>query len=193
MKRILAFALPIVLAVPSLARAQMNYSRGSSEQNAGTLLRSDHQRYQGNLRREAPATAPLTRGAMYRGHTPQYILADTLSSDEYYAAAGGSVPTYIRQLYIDVVGRTPLPAEINYWAGRLEHDTRMDITYQMLRHHPQKASILANPPPPYSPGYFPDPTSPTFRDPSGPYFHSPYFYNYEKSRPIRAFPLHARG
>lgn len=191
MKRILVFAVPVLLAVPSLAPAQMNYARGSSEKNAGTLVRSDISR--GSLQRESPSEATISREAMYRGHTPQYILADTLSSDEYFAAAGGSTPTYIRQLYIDVVGRVPLPAEYNYWAGRLEHDTRKDVTYQMLRHHPQKASILANPPPPYSPGYFPDPTSPTFRDPGGPFFHSPYYYNYEKSRAIYAFPTHSRG
>lgn len=191
MKRVLAFAIPILLAVPSLAPAQMNnFARGSSEQNAGTLLRSNNV---GRLQREPSPTAGASAQAMYRGHTPQYVLSDILSSDEYYAAAGGTMPTYIRQLYMDVIGREPLPAEMNYWAGRLEQDTRRDVTSQMLRHHPQYTNVLYKPPPPYDPGYFPDPASPTFRDPGGPYFHSPYFYNYEKARSIHAFPLTAQG
>ncbi len=191
MKRLLVLAIPALLLAPSLAPAQMNnFARGSSERNAGTLLRSDGE---GRLRQEPSSNTGAGGQALYRGHTKEYVLSDMLASDDYFAAAGGTVPTYIHQLYMDVIGREPLPAEINYWAGRLEHDTRRDVTNQMLRHHPQYSNVLFRPPPPYDPGYLPDPASPTFRDPGGPYFHSPYFFNYEKARPIRAFELRARG
>ena len=86
-----------------------------------------------------------------------------------------------------------MPAEINYWLGRLRYEPRRDVAYRLLRFHPRNASGTTPVPPNYDPGFFPDPASPTFRDPSGPYFHSPYFYNYEKSRSIRAFMLSSQG
>ncbi len=93
-----------------------------------------------------------------------------------------------------MIGRDPLPAEINYWVGRLQYETPKEIAYVMVRRYPQAESVLKAPAPTtYDPGYFPDPASPTFRDPGGPYFHSPYFYNYERSRSISAFPLSDQG
>jgi hypothetical protein len=117
-----------------------------------------------------------------------------LSSDEYVTKAGGTLNAYVRQLYHDLIGCEPLPPEITYWAGRLRYETRKDVVMRLLRFHPENVfGMRPVPPPSYDPGYFPDPASPTFRDPSGPYFHSPYLYNYENSRAIRAFPLGAQG
>jgi hypothetical protein len=191
MKRILAFAIPALLVLPSLAPAQTyTYSRGSAASNPATLVRSD---YEGYLRREPAPAASSWIQSRRNGATPQSVLSDVLASDEYYAAAGGTRPAYVRQLYFDLIGREPLPAEINYWAGRLDHEPRWNITHQMVRHHPQNNSVLVTPPAPYDPGYLPDPASPTFRDPSGPYFHSPYFYNYERAPAIRNFELRSQG
>lgn len=191
MTRILAFAFPALLLVPSSAPAQtFYYSRGSAASNPATLVRSD---YEGYLRREPGPAASTWIQARRTGSTPQAVLSGILSSDEYYAAAGGTQPAYVRQLYVDVIGRDPLPAEINYWAGRLDYESRENVTHQMLRQHPQNTSVLSVPPAPYDPGYFPDPASPTFRDPSGPYFHSPYFYNYEQAPAIRNFELRSQG
>ncbi len=189
MKRILAVAFPAVLLLPSLAPAQTYYNHADPPGSPGRLMRSENKGY---LRRESTAV-PTWIQSERAGRTPQGILADTLSSDAYYSAAGGTPTAYVHQLYLDVIGRDPLPAEMNYWLGRLEHDSRWNVTHQMVRNHPQNVSVLSPPPPPYDPGYFPDPASPTFRDPGGPYFHSPYFFNYEKAPAIRNFELRSQG
>ncbi|HEY7327246.1 MAG TPA: DUF4214 domain-containing protein [Gemmataceae bacterium] len=190
MSRILAFASTALLFVPGLASAQIYYARPAPTGNPGTLVRSGYERY---LNRAPGTSGDTWIQAIRNGQTREDFLANLLSSDEYLAEAGGTRPAYVRKLYRDVIGRDPLPAEINYWVGRLRYESPKDIAYVMLRRHPQAESALRAPPPTYDPGYFPDPADPTFRDPSGPYFHSPYFFNYEKSRGISAFMLHSQG
>lgn len=191
MKRIFAIAIAASLSVPAMAPAQSPYYRRSpTAGNAGTLVRTDYERY---LHREPGPDASTWIQDLRTGSMPNDVLAGILSSDEYYAKAGGTRPDYVRRLYVDVLGREPLPAEINYWVGRLHYESPGRIAHIMLRHHPRSGAVLKAPPPTYDPGFFPDPNSPTFRDPGGPYFHSPYFFNYEKSRGIRAFMLNAQG
>lgn len=187
MKRLATLAFPALLVLPSLALAQYG---GPAANGAGRLERSDYNDY---LRRDPVPTSTQRMHPDFLGHTPQYNLATVLSSDQYYRAAGANRASYIRRLYADVIGREPLPAEMNYWAGRLDYESRRDVTYQMLRHHPRESFLNSSPPPPYDPGYFPDPASPTFADPGGPYFHSPYYYNYERSRPINNFMTRSQG
>ncbi len=190
MIRILASAFATLLLVPGLAPAQQYNYRSPPAGNAGTLVRSGYERY---LHREPGPGSATWIQAMRNGTTQVDFLANLLSSDEYFRNAGGTQSGYVRKLYLDVIGREPLPAEINYWVGRLHYETPKEIAYVMLRRHPPSGTVLRAPPPNFNPDYFPDPASPTFRDPSGPYFHSPYFYNYEKSRPIRAFMLSSQG
>jgi hypothetical protein len=178
MTRTLVLALPTLLLTVSLAPAQ-SYSYSS--------------RPQGYLRREtAPSERPPTQ-AMRDVGTPQYVESGKLASDDYFARAGGTRAAYIRRLYFDVVGREPLPAEINYWVGRLRYETRRDVAYRLLRFHPQNVGGMTPVPPNYDPGFFPDPASQTFPDPGGPYFRSPYFDNYGNNRSLRAFYLGAQG
>lgn len=191
MKRLLTLAAAALLSAPAFAPAQSYYyRRPPTAGNAGTLVRSDYERY---LHREPGPGAGTWIQDMRTGSTPNDVLARILASDEYFKNAGGTRPAYVRQLYADVIGREPLPAEVNYWVGRLQYESPRTITSVLLRRYPRSGAVLKAPPPTYDPGYFPDPASPTFRDPGGPYFHSPYFYNYEKSRGIRAFMLSAQG
>lgn len=190
MTRIIAFASAALLFAAALAPAQSPYYRSAPRGNAGTLLRSDYERY---LHREPDLEAANLSQGLRTGRLPNDVLADVLSSDEYMAGAGGTRPAYVRRLYLDVLGREPLPAETNYWVGRLHYESPNDIAHVLLRRYPRSGSVLKAPPPTYDPGYFPDPASPTFRDPGGPYFHSPYFFNYENSRGIRAFMLSSQG
>jgi hypothetical protein len=190
MSRILAFASTALFFLPGLVSAQQYLNRSSATGSPGTLVRTGYERY---LRREPGPSGATWVQSLRNGQTREDFLASIMSSDEYLAEAGGTRPAYVRKLYRDVIGRDPLPAEINYWVGRLRYESPKDIAYVMLRRHPQAESSLQAPPPAYDPGYFPDPADPTFRDPSGPYFHSPYFFNYEKSRGISAFMLHSQG
>lgn len=189
MTRSFVLAIAVLMAAVSLAPAQSYTYPLENPGNPATLNRSFTRGY---LRREpAPSEKPPVN--VYRGGSPEFIKSAYLASDEYFLRAGGSRPTYVRQLYIDVIGREPLPAEINYWVGRLRYEPRRDVAYRLLRFHPQNVSGMRPTPPNYDPGFFPDPASPTFRDPGGPYFHSPYLFNYEKSRGIRAFMLDSQG
>jgi hypothetical protein len=183
MTRTLVLAVPTLLLAVSLAPAQTYSDRGTMPSDSQMLQK-------GYLRREA---TPDTGAWIQSDRSPEDAQFRTLTSAEYYTRAGGTNPSYVRQLYADVIGREPLPAEINYWVGRLSYQPREDVVHQMMRFHPRNVSIRRVLPANYDPGYFPDPASPTFCDPSGPYFHSPYFYNYEKSRSIRAFSLAAQG
>ncbi|MGH7222947.1 MAG: DUF4214 domain-containing protein [Gemmataceae bacterium] len=190
MRRLLAFTFASILLSASLAQAQSYYHPVEAPGDPTVLVHSWYKRY---LRREADAGANGWIQALRTGHSPEDVLSTVLSSQEYFTAAGRSNPGYVRQLYLDLIGRAPSPAEINYWTGRLRYESRKDVAYHMLVRHPQNWSGMKAPPPSYDPGYYPDPASPTFRDPSGAYFHSPYFYNYEYRRPIRAWMLDSRG
>ena len=190
MTRTLVLALPTLLLTVSLAPAQSSSYRPATPGDPATLNRSF---IKGYLRREPTPSDTSSMQALRSGGSPEYVQSGILAGDEYFRRAGGTRPAYVRQLYVDVLGREPLPAEINYWVGRLRYETRRNVAYRLLRFHPQNVSGMTPVPPSYDPGFFPDPASPTFRDPSGPYFHSPYFYNYEKSRAIRAFYSGAQG
>lgn len=192
MTTIRSLAFTALFCLPSLASAQSYYYRSAPNGgNAGTLVRKDYQRY---LQREPGPGASTWIQDMRTGSTPNDVLGGVLSSDEYFTRAGGNRVGYVRQLYMDVLGREPLPAEINYWVGRLHHESPRDIVSVMLRFHPRSGAVMKAPPPPaYDPNYFPDPVSPTFRDPGGPYFHQPSFYNYEHNRLIHAFYTEAQG
>lgn len=182
---------PLVLLLSaSFASAQSYYHPADAPGDPQTLVRSWYEKF---LHREPDAGAAAWIRALRTGHSADDVLSTILSSQEYFTASGGSSAGFVRQLYLDLIGRPPLPAEINYWAGRLRYESRKDVALTLLLRHPQNFSGVRAAPANYDPGYYPDPDSPTFRDPSGPYFHSPYFYNYEYRRPIRAFPLDAQG
>lgn len=190
MKRFLHLAPMALLLSASFAQAQSYYHPAHAPGDPQTLVNSWYQKY---LRRQPDAGAATWVRSLRTGHSAEDVLASMLASPEYFTAAGSSSAGYVRQLYIDLIGRAPLPAEINYWAGRLRYESRKDVALTLLLRHPQNFSGVRAAPTNYDPGYYPDPDSPTFRDPSGPYFHSPYFYNYEYRRPIRAFPIDAQG
>lgn len=184
------FALSALILATSGTQAQSYYPRTDTPGNPQTLVRSWYEHY---LHREPDAGASAWVKSLSHNSSPEDVLASILSSQEYYALAGNSVPGFVRQLYLDILGREPSGSEITFWANRVRYESRKDVAYTLLSRHPQNWSGTAAPPPNYDPGYYPDPTSPTFRDPGGPYFRSFYFDNYEYRRPIRAFPLDSRG
>jgi hypothetical protein len=190
MRRLFMYGPLALLVSASLAQAQSYYHPAYAPGNPQTLVNSWYSQY---LHRQPDAGAAAWVQALRTGHTAEDVLASILSSQEYYTVAGNSPAGFVRQLYLDLFDRPPSPAEINYWAGRLRYETRKEVALYLLLRHPQNFSGTRTPPGNYDPGYYPDPASPTFRDPGGAYFHSPYFYNYEYRRPIRAFPLDAQG
>jgi hypothetical protein len=190
MTRTFALTLGALLLSSSLAQAQRYYYPAAAPGDPQTLVRSWYERY---LRREPDTGSGAWVRSLRAGHSAEDVLATILSSQEYFTDAGGTAAGFVRQLFLDLTGREPSPTEINTWVNRLRFERRKDIAYRFLILHPQNWSGTNPPPLNYDPGYYPDPASPTFRDPGGPYFHSPYEFNYEYRRPIRAFPLGARG
>jgi hypothetical protein len=184
MARIILLAAPALLACAGFTQAQY-YHPAAAPGDPQTLVSSWYRLYLG---REAdPATAGWVR-SLRRGHSPEQVLSTILSSEEYYTRAGRTKPGFIRQLYIDLLGRAPLPAEIDYWMGRSRFESRKDIAYQILVRHPRDWSGLEKTPPPYAPGYYPEPDGTTPRDPRGTYFRGLYSYYYEYRRPVGVFP-----
>lgn len=190
MTRNLLLALPAFLATVSLAPAQSYNYPIDRPADSGSLARSWSQGY---LRRETTPDTGAWIQSLNSGKAPREVQADMLSGGEYFQLAGGTQPLYVRQLYRDLIGREPLAPEVTYWVGRLGYQSRREVVSQLIRHHPRNYSGMRPVAPSYDPGYFPDPASPTFRDPGGPYFHSPYLFNYEKSRAISAFSLASQG
>jgi hypothetical protein len=184
MSRHLLFALPALLLTAGLSWAQ-SYSYST--------YRPGDSSPQGYLRRETTPDTGAWIQSMNAGKAPREIQADMLAGDEYFQMAGGTRPLYVRQLYRDLIGREPLAPEVTYWVGRLSYQDRRDVASQLLRFHPQNIYGVRPVAPSYDPGYFPDPVSQTFPDPGGPYFRSPYFFNYQKSREISAFELGSQG
>lgn len=190
MIRTLVLALGTLFLASGLTSAQTYSDRDATPSEPRTRVRSW---IKGYLHRQPTPSARTWIQSLRTGHSPRDVQSSILASDEYYRDAGGTNASYVRRLYADVIGRAPLPAEINYWVGRLRYEDRKDVAHQMLRFHPRKVSRIRTAPFNSDAGYFPDPASPTFCDPSGSYFHSPYFYNYEKSRSLRAFGLNEQG
>jgi hypothetical protein len=197
MTRILAPTLAALAFLAGSAPAQTDTYQGVppsySSTRPMTSARLVRTQPEGYLRTE-PAPAGTTSIPTFRSGQPSpSVMADILSSDAYFTAAGGTSPGYVAQIYRDVLGREPLPVETRYWMGRMRTESRRDLAYSLLRRYPRNVSVLRPPQDAYDPGFLPDPVSPTFRDPSGPFFHDPYYFDYEKSRSIRAFYLGAQG
>lgn len=57
--------------------------------------------------------------AMKWGLTIEQLDAGFITSDEYWAAAGGTSAGWVRALYADVLDRVPSPPEVAYWTGRV--------------------------------------------------------------------------
>ena len=68
-----------------------------------------------------------------RGMTIQQMEAGFISSDEYYAKAGGTPAGWVTKLYRHVLGRTPARAEVQHWTRHLAAGTsRYDVAMGFL-------------------------------------------------------------
>ncbi|WP_250442517.1 DUF4214 domain-containing protein [Actinotalea sp. C106] len=98
-------------------RAGVANSITGSNEYRGRLIRESYRQFLG---REAdPHGLASWLRAMRRGGTIQQMEAGFLASNEYYVKAGGSSAGWIRELYGDVLGRTPTTSEVRSWQARL--------------------------------------------------------------------------
>ncbi len=198
MTRTFAIALSGIFAWTSLAQAQF-YSGAihplPARQSMSSRYASSPQTTEGTS-----VTAPRDLGRMgsLQREQPEEKPRDTMDKASYYQD-DFKPAAFIERLYVDVLGREPSDREVSYWLLRLRTESRKQVAaelaqcrplYWLGHYDPRYGSAID---PGWGSGLYPDPASLNFRDPGGPFFKSPYFPNYEYRRPIRAFPLGARG
>jgi len=84
----------------------------------------------------------MDRGALrwindlQRGVDPNQVLAQILSSDEYYQLAGSTPEGFVRQLFDDLRGREPTRDELRDWTRRLQTLKREQVALALIREGP---------------------------------------------------------
>ncbi len=184
MARSLFLAMTGVLAFATLSHAQYS-SSGSSRLPPQRLMNS---RYVPDPASDAAAAA--RERSLRTERLPEMAPRPSLYEDAYFRDDFKPL-AFIDRVYLDVLGREPSARESSYWLLRLDNQSRRSIALELMQRRPM--NWMGHYDPRYGSIRYPDPASLSFPDPSGPYFNSPYFPNYERSRPLRAFPLAARG
>jgi hypothetical protein len=70
------------------------------------------------------------------GHPPEDVLAGILGSDEYYRRAGGRPAAFVQELFLDLTGRPPTPAERQQWSRLTLIRGRRDVAHALLLRFP---------------------------------------------------------
>ncbi|HTU19044.1 MAG TPA: DUF4214 domain-containing protein [Gemmataceae bacterium] len=125
MKRILVLAAPVLLISASFAQAQTTITLPQAQYYVSTW-------YQQFLKRLPDPGAAGWVLALVNGQPAGYILADILSSSEYFTRAGGTNAGFVSQLYQDQLGRAPTVVELIFWTNLLQRSSRRTIAYQFL-------------------------------------------------------------
>src|SRR5262245_39238586 len=129
MRHFILALLALALALPGAAQFSP-----SNVGNPQAVVQGWYQRF---LRRPMDPAAAGWVQALASGQDPNQLLAGILGSDEYFSNAGGTPAGFVRQLYMDLVGRQPSPAELRHWTARVFRESRTDIAYALLTRHPQ--------------------------------------------------------
>jgi len=83
--------------------------------------------------------------ALYQGTSPQSLLANLLGSEEYYTRSGGSMAGFIRNLYLQTLGRAPTPGEQEFWMRRSYTQDRKQIASEILTQNPGRGIVVTPP------------------------------------------------
>jgi hypothetical protein len=89
----------------------------SSEEFRSGLIAGAYEAYLG--RGPEPAGLAFWLRNMAAGMTIEQLDAGFISSDEYWAGAGGTSADWVRALYVDVLGREAADSEVAFWLGQL--------------------------------------------------------------------------
>jgi hypothetical protein len=71
-----------------------------------------------------------------QGNSPEMVLATMLTSQEYYDLGGGTPQGFITNLFRDIVGCDPSPAEYGSFLRRMRTESRTDLAYSLLTRYP---------------------------------------------------------
>lgn len=128
-----------VVAVLAPLEASAQYGRGH-DHGPEQLVQSWYRQF---LRRNADPMASVWINQLAGGEEPESVLAQILSTDEYYARAGGNPAGFVRRLQLDLTGQPPRGDETRRWSHRMYASERQDIAYEMLRRYPQSWNAAA--------------------------------------------------
>lgn len=70
--------------------------------------------------------------ALVNGRPAGFVLADILSSQEFFTLSGRTNAGFVNQLYMDQLGRSPTPAELIFWTNQLLRSSRRNVAYAFL-------------------------------------------------------------
>jgi hypothetical protein len=79
------------------------------------------------------------------GKAPEWVLAQMLSSDEYYQRAGGTPEGFVRAFFLDAIGQEPPPRELQEWARRAGTGDRQAVAQALIQRYPQALQPTAEP------------------------------------------------
>ena len=118
---------------PEARRAYNEYWRGHPE-HANEMVRLWHQRL---FHREIGAPL-LDRWAreLREGVTATVAFTHILASPEYYTSCGGRPEGFVRNTFVEIVGRQPTPAEFQFWVNRLIHTNRDVVASEIVARYP---------------------------------------------------------
>jgi hypothetical protein len=85
--------------------------------------------------------------ALNQGQPPDQVLSGILGSPEFYTRAGTTPQGFISLLFTTVLQRSPTPAELNYWVGRMYTEDRQAVADEVLRQNPGVWITSSAPPP----------------------------------------------
>jgi len=130
------FLLPVVVvllsAVPTHAHFGPEEARG--------VVRGWYERF---LEREPDPPSRIWVEKLLRAqrnrlpHPGAHVLAEILSTQEYYNKAGNTPEGFVNLLYRQLTGNSPLGGELRYWVNRVYREQRYDAAYAMvLRYSP---------------------------------------------------------
>jgi len=132
-------ALSLFGLAPAVS-AQGYASYGSPE----TLVDTWYRTYLGRPAYVDPGSAGWV-GQLYQGASPQDVLSTLLGSDEYFNRAGKSMAGFIRNLYVQILGRAPTPGEQDFWMRRSYTQDRKEIAYEILTQNPNSGIVVTPP------------------------------------------------
>jgi hypothetical protein len=115
------------------------------------LVSSWYQRFLGRV--PDPQGLANWVAALRQGNSPEMVLAPILGSQEYWDRAGGSPQGFITNLFRDIAGRNPNPAEFNHFMRRMRTQSRIDLAYALLTRYPMSWQMPTTTFPPPEPSW----------------------------------------
>ncbi len=119
--------------------AVANAITGSTEYRAG-LIEESYQRYLGRpADRDGLA---FWLGQMRAGRRIVDLESGFLASSEYFTVAGGDSASWVRQLYADVLGRSPSGSEVSFWVAKQQSRGRYAVARGFLLSTEHLAAVV---------------------------------------------------